>query len=214
MSKLILPTTDRPSVRQNHELRLERRRPVFRGFHHIFVAGHQRGEIPRSIAFCGIHRPKLPLGPLRDGAERGQRGVDPRGVASSWYRIFLVSFLLRVVSSCGGRRAAVSRGWFHRLFWRIFRGVSHFSVFEKVQRRKSSLVFCFGNDCDLVPIFGRGSEDRELCDADDAVVEEREREYWSRRTSSKDMDLAFWRIGSSSSRCSWNLDCMVAEGVS
>jgi hypothetical protein len=148
-----------------------------------------------------------------------RRGARSAGRRSPWRGVVLVSYILSIVSS--SRRFVLrwsSGSGVARMvpspFWRIFRGVSHFSVFEKVQRRKSSLVFCFGNDCDLVPILGRGSEDRELCDADDAVVEEREREYWSRRTSSRDMELAFWRIRSSSSRCSWNLDCMVAEGGS
>jgi len=46
---------------------------------------------------------------------------------------------------------------------------------------------------------------------DDVVVEERERAYWSRRTSSRDMDFAFLRTRSSSSRCSWNFDCMMDD---
>jgi hypothetical protein len=86
----------------------------------------------------------------------------------------------------------------------------HFPFFEKVQRRKSELPFCFGNECDLVPILGCGRDDSELCDAEDVVlVEERDREYWSMRTSSREMEFALLRIRSSSSRCSWNLDCMV-----
>jgi hypothetical protein len=62
-----------------------------------------------------------------------------------------------------------------------------------------------------VLILGCGRDDSELCDEEDVVVvEERDREYWSRRTSSREMEFALLRIRSSSSRCSWNLDCILA----
>lgn len=94
--------------------------------------------------------------------------------------------------------------------------MTHFPFLEKVQRRKSDLPLCFGNECDRAPIVGCGRDESEVCDADDVVVvvEERDREYWSMRTSSREMEFALLRMRSSSSRCSWNLDCMMWEGRS